>query len=109
MKVVTQLPAGARGMIDATNSGDREALLACFTPDGVVDDFGRTFTGPAKIAAWDEEGNIGARAHVLVQHATVDGTTCTVAVSVSGQGYNGPSTFRFELDGPLVRRLTITA
>ncbi len=104
-----QLPAGVRQVVEATNSGDSEAFVAAFTADGVVDDWGRTFTGAAKIAAWNDAENIGARAHFRVQHVTVEGTTCTVALTVSGQGYNGPSTFTFELDGPLVRRMTITA
>jgi hypothetical protein len=75
----------------------------------VVDDWGHTFTGRAKIAAWNDRENIGVRAHFQVQEVGVDGSTCTVGLTVSGQGYNGPSTFTFELDGPLVRRMTITA
>jgi len=109
MTAPTALPPGVQRMVDATNNGDRAAFLAAFTPDGVVDDCGHTFTGAAKIAAWDDRENIGARAHFRVQQVTVDGTTCTVALTVSGQGYNGPSTFTFELDGPLIRRMTITA
>ena len=103
------LPDGVRQVVEATNSGDSAAFVAAFTPDGVVDDWGHTFAGRAKIGAWNDRENIGVRAHFQVQQVTLDGTTCTVALTVSGQGYNGPSTFTFELDGPLVRRMTITA
>ena len=103
------LPAAVARVVEATNSGDRAAFLAAFTPDGVVDDWGHTFTGHAKISAWDDRENIGVRAHLQVQRVSVAGSTCTVALTVSGRGYNGPSTFTFELDGPLVRRMTITA
>ncbi|GAB3358612.1 nuclear transport factor 2 family protein [Modestobacter lapidis] len=109
MTASAPLPDGVRQMIDATNNSDRAAFLAAFTPDGVVDDWGRTFTGTAKIAAWNDAENIGARAHYLVQQVTVDGTTCTVALTVSGQRYNGPTTVTVELDGPLIRRMTIRA
>ena len=109
MTTSTPLPPGVRQVIEATNTSDNEAFLAAFTPDGVVDDWGHTFTGRAKISAWNDRENIGVRAYFQVQQVTVEGSTCTVALTVSGQGYNGPSTFTFELDGPLVRRMTITA
>jgi hypothetical protein len=109
MTASTPLPTGVQRMIDATNSGDSAAFVGAFTPDGIVDDWGRTFTGSAKIAAWNDAENVGARAHFRIQQVIVEGTTCTVALTVSGQGYNGPSTFTFELDGPLIRRMTITA
>jgi hypothetical protein len=109
MTASTPLPVGVQRVIDATNSSDRAAFLAAFTPDGVVDDWGHTFTGRAKISAWDDRENIGAGAYFQVQQVSMDGSTCTVELTVSGQGYNGPSTFVFELDGPLIRRMTITA
>ena len=34
---------------DAVNQGDTEAFLDLFTPDGLVDDNGRTFTGRDEI------------------------------------------------------------
>ena len=109
MTALTHLPAGVQQVVEATNSGDSAAFVAAFTPDGVVDDWGHTFTGRAKIGAWNARENIGVRAYFQVQQVTVEGSTCTVALTVSGQGYNGPSTFTFELEGPLVRRMTITA
>jgi hypothetical protein len=103
------LPDAVRQVVEATNDGDSTAFLAAFTPDGVVDDWGHIFAGRAKISAWNDRENIGVRAYFRVEDVTVEGSTCTVALSVSGQGYNGPSTFTFELEGPLVRRMTITA
>ena len=35
------LPTPVRAAIDAANANDTDAFLACFPPDGVVDDWGR--------------------------------------------------------------------
>ena len=40
------LPDPVRALIDAANANDRAAFLDTFTPDGVVDDWGREFVGP---------------------------------------------------------------
>ena len=45
--------------IEAANAGDTEAFLACFTPDGVVDDWGREFRGPDEIRGWSDREFIG--------------------------------------------------
>jgi hypothetical protein len=50
--------------IDATNRGDVEQFLDAFADDAIVDDWGRTFTGRAEIAGWNERENIGANSHI---------------------------------------------
>jgi hypothetical protein len=105
--VATQLPAPVAAAIDATNAGDRAGFLAAFTPDGVVDDWGRVFTGADEIGAWNDRENIGVQAAFAVEQVTVDGDEVTVVVQVSGNGFNGPSTFTFLVEGDLVRRMSI--
>ena len=102
-----ELPAPVAAVIDATNAGDRARFLAAFTPDGAVDDWGRVFVGPDEIGAWNDRENIGVHAAFAVDRVTIDGDEVTVAVQVSGNGFNGPSTFTFLVDGDLVRRMTI--
>ena len=46
-------------MFDATNRSDSDAFVTAFAADGVIDDWGRTFTGYAEIARWNTNENIG--------------------------------------------------
>jgi hypothetical protein len=43
-----------------------------------------------------------------VQEVSVDGDTVTARLAVSGGGFNGPSTFTFEVAGDRVRSMRIT-
>ncbi|NYJ03968.1 hypothetical protein [Petropleomorpha daqingensis] len=47
-------------------------------------------------------------ARFRVQEITVDGDTTTARLAVSGGGFNGPSTFTFEVAGDRVRSMRIT-
>jgi ketosteroid isomerase-like protein len=107
--VPDQLPEAVRRLVEATNAGDGAAFVDAFTEDGVVDDWGRTFRGPVEIGRWNEAENIGVHAQFRVQDFTADGDTVTARFAVSGGGFNGPSTFTFEVDGDRVRSMRITA
>jgi ketosteroid isomerase-like protein len=103
-----ELPVGVQKVIEATNAGDSEAFLAAFTHDGVVVDHERTFTGHAEIARWNDDENIGVHAHFDIEGTQRTGNTTTVRLAVSGDGYNGASTFAFETDGNRVRSMRIS-
>jgi hypothetical protein len=103
-----ELPEAVRRVVAATNAGDGAAFVAAFTGDGYVDDWGRVFRGSDEIARWDAGENTGVHAHFEVQEGTVDGDTVTARLAVSGGGFNGPSTFTFEVDGDRVRSMRIT-
>jgi ketosteroid isomerase-like protein len=106
--VPDQLPEGVRRLVEATNAGDGAAFVDAFTEDGVVDDWGRVFRGPVEIRRWNDAENTGVHARFRVQEFTVDGDTVTARFAVSGGGFNGPSTFTFELAGDRVRSMRIT-
>jgi hypothetical protein len=61
---MTQLSPPIRAMVEATNRGDSRAFLDAFADDAVLDDWGRTFTGRAEIAVWNERENIGVKSHI---------------------------------------------
>jgi ketosteroid isomerase-like protein len=107
-RMTEQLPAAVSRLIEATNAGDAAAFVAAFTEDGVVDDWGRRFEGPAEIGRWTEAENTGVHSQFRVQEAGVDGDTVTARLAVSGGGYNGVSTFTFEVVGDRVRSMRIT-
>ncbi len=48
--MTTEAPAPVRAVVDAANNGDLAGFLACFTDDGVDDDWGREFSGPSHFA-----------------------------------------------------------
>ena len=104
---MTDLPAAVASAIDAANRGDTAAFLGCFTPDGVVDDWGREFRGPEAITGWSDKEFIGVDVTLEVVAVTTEGDTTTVDARVGGSGFNGPSHFAFAVSDGLVARMTI--
>ncbi|GAA1480955.1 hypothetical protein GCM10009624_13950 [Gordonia sinesedis] len=101
------LPEPVRTSIDATNRGDLSAFLGTFTPDGSVDDWGRVFRGEAKITEWSNNEYIGKNVSLDVTSVSADGDDVVVIATVGGDGFNGPSTFTYTLDGDRVSRMMI--
>ncbi|MFI5250402.1 MAG: nuclear transport factor 2 family protein [Gemmatimonadales bacterium] len=95
-------------MLDATNRGDRDALLAAFEPDAVLVDWGRTFTGKKAIARWNDDENMGTQNRIEVTGVERSAAGVAVKVAVSGTGYNGEGTLTFQLGARGISRLVIT-
>ncbi len=93
----------------AANAHDTDAFLAMFTPDGVVDDWGREFVGAEAIRGWSDGEFIGVQVRLAVTGVTRQGDVTVVAADVGGNGFNGPSHFSFAVDGDKVARMTIRA
>jgi hypothetical protein len=107
--VTDGLPAPVAAAIDAANRRDTDAFLACFTADGVVDDWGREFRGPAEITGWSDKEFIGVDVTLAVEGVESAGDDTTVTAQVGGRGFNGPSHFTFRVAGDRVARMTIRA
>jgi ketosteroid isomerase-like protein len=105
---MADLEAPIQAMIDATNRGDNERFLAAFADDAVLTDWGRTFTGKSEIAGWNDTDNIGRQGHFEVTGVERSGNQINVGVEVSGNGFNGPSTFVFEVDERGIKRMVIS-
>lgn len=103
------LPAPVRAAIGAANAGDTDAFLACFPPDGVVDDWGREFTGHHEIRAWSGREFIGVKVQLRVLQVAIEDLDVVVTAQVGGGGFNGPSHFTFRVEGGHVTRMTIRA
>jgi hypothetical protein len=100
-------PAPVARLLAASNEHDTEAFIASFTHDGVVDDWGREFSGAASIRGWSEREFIGVDVILtVIGSATTDDET-TISAEVGGRGYNGPSHFTFAVRDGLVSRMTI--
>lgn len=89
------------------NSHDKDAFLAAFTADGVVDDWGRTFTGPSEIEAWSDNEFIGSRGTLTVEEVQDDSGTITVIGDWRSNHANGRSAFTFVTDGGLIAKMSI--
>ena len=107
--MVIDLPDPVRTAIEAANEGDVDAFLACFPPDGVVDDWGREFRGHMAIRGWSDQEFIGVHVTLSVLDVAITGPDVVVTAQVGGDGFNGPSHFTFHLDGSHVDRMTIRA
>jgi len=91
--VSAELPPAVARLLAATNAGDPAGFLDAFTEDGVVDDWGRTFEGRDRIAAWDAAENTGVHSRIEATAVRADGDTVEFDVRVTGGGYNGGGTF----------------
>jgi hypothetical protein len=107
--VAPAVPDPVARLLRAATDQDIDAFLAGFTGDGVVDDWGREFTGTDAIRSWSDNEFIGKRVSLDVREVTQDGATTVVTAQVGGDGFNGPSHFSFEVRGDYVARMTIRA
>jgi hypothetical protein len=106
---VDALTGSVQAALDAANRGDVEAFLGVFDEAGVVDDWGREFAGRNAIRGWSDAEFIGKQVSLTVVGVEHDGARIVVAAEVGGSGFNGPSHFGFDLDGPKITRMTIRA
>lgn len=106
---MTDLPGAVATLLDAANANDTDGFLRTFAPDAVVDDWGREFRGHEAIRGWSDREFIGVRVALDVTDVERRGDETTVAATVGGDGFNGPSHFTFRVRGGLVERMTIRA
>ncbi|MBM7503619.1 nuclear transport factor 2 family protein [Agromyces aurantiacus] len=105
----TRIPPAIQQFVDATNRGDSAAFVEAFADDAYLNDWGREFHGRDGVASWNDTDNIGRNAHFDV-HGIVAGRKpdqYLLTVTVSGEGYNGPGTFTFDLRDGLIARFLI--
>jgi len=107
--MAADLPAPVAAAVAAANANDADAFLAAFTPDGVVDDWGREFRGPEAIRGWSDREFIGVQVSLDVTGVEQRGDETVVTAQVGGSGFNGPSHFAFRTAGDRVERMTIRA
>ncbi|WP_420113667.1 nuclear transport factor 2 family protein [Pseudactinotalea sp.] len=89
---MTDAPAPVQAVVDAINAADTHAFVAAFTPDGVVNDWGRVLTGPAGITSWAETDAIGAGARMRVIAATTIDDVTEIRFDWRSSKFNGEST-----------------
>lgn len=103
----TPLPEPVASFVAAVNRHDEDAFLDAFTPDGVVDDWGREFAGRDRIKAWSDKEFIGARGVLTPQACRTDGSEVTLVGDWRSNHANGLSSFVFAVRGDAISRMTI--
>ena len=106
---MNDIPGPVAAALEAANANDTTAFLACFTPDGVVDDWGREFRGPDEIREWSNREFLGVHVSLDITGVEREDGSTTVSATVGGEGFNGPSHFTFDVRGDRVTRMTIRA
>ncbi|HRL49688.1 MAG TPA: nuclear transport factor 2 family protein [Propioniciclava sp.] len=101
------VPENIARFLAAVNGHDEQAFLDAFTPEGVVDDWGRLFTGRQAIKAWSDVEFLGARGVLTVEEVEVDDAGVTVIGDWRSQHANGRSRFTFLPDGDAIAMMTI--
>lgn len=109
MTAPLKLPPPIDRLVDAVHRKDTEALLALFTDDAVVDDWGRRFEGLAAIRAWSDKEFIGARGRLSVTGVLRERHLVTLSADWRSDFYSGASRFIFALAGGKIREMTIPA
>lgn len=105
-----ELPAPIAALVDAINRGDTEAFVDAFTPDGLVDDWGRVLRGPDKLRSWAATDAIGmdARMTVVETHDEPDGTV-RIVFDWASRRFNGRSQAYVTVTGDRVSIFRIPA
>jgi hypothetical protein len=103
-----QLDGPVKAMIDATNRGDSDGVVATFAPDAVLSDWGRVFSGRAEIKDWDRDENTGTNNQIQVTSVAHRGEAVKVGIVVRGGGFNGEGSFTVQVKNNLIQSLTIT-
>lgn len=106
---MTDLPVPLARLVAAVNTGDTAAFLALFATDGMVDDWGRKFSGHAAIRGWSEKEFTGAMGTMTVQKVTRSGDTVTMDADWKSNFYSGDSRFVFVLRGDRISAMRIVS
>jgi hypothetical protein len=101
------MPPPLDRLVAAVNAGDVEASLSLFAPDGVVDDWGRRFKGPAAIRKWSDKELIGARGTLTVSQVVRKKDRIAFHGDWKSDFFTGPGRFVLVLDGERIREMRI--
>jgi ketosteroid isomerase-like protein len=96
-----RIPAPAQAYVDAVNSGDLDALVLAFAPDGEVMDVDRPIRGRDAIRAWAANEVMGGRLQVLSVTAMPSGQDLLVHWAPRGSS-GWRARYRFTMTGTAI-------
>lgn len=94
---------------DAINTGDTEAFLSFFPHDGIVEDWGRRFSGLTAIRGWSDQELIGAKG-TMTYGNVIEETPERISLNVdwASSFFTGPGIFTFVLADDKIREVKIS-
>jgi len=94
---------------DAINAGDTEAFLGFFPATGIVEDWGRRFSGLTAIRGWSDKELIGAKG-TMTFGSVIEETPDRISLNVdwASSFYSGPGVFTFVLGDDKIREMKIS-
>ncbi len=101
------VPEPIASFITVVNRHDLHGFLASFAQNGVVDDWGREFTGRDEIRAWSDKEFIGALGTLTPEEVGQDGEEIVVVGDWRSHHANGRSRFAFQVGEHGIERMTI--
>ena len=107
----TQLPPPIALYVQLENAGDTEMLSACFAPNAIVRDEGRTYKGLAAIKAWKAETKKQYRHTVTPLDVAQQNGTTVLTATLTGTFPGSPVTLylNFALEAGKILSLEIHA
>lgn len=101
------IPEPVASFIAAINHHDDDAFIGAFTSNAFVDDWGTKYDGLVAIKTWSDRELLGANGTFTPATVSHDSTTVTVTGDWRSSFANGPSLFRFVIDGEKIASMTI--
>lgn len=94
---------------DAINAGDTDTFLSFFPETGIVEDWGRRFSGLAAIRGWSDKELIGAKG-VMTFGPVIEQTPERISLNVdwASSFFTGPGIFTFVLADGKIREMKIS-
>lgn len=96
MKTTTNLPQAVTGYFEASNRFDAESAAACFTPDAIVRDEGKTYVGTEQIRNWVSHASKEYQPQASVVGAEQREDKLVVTANITGQFPQSPIDLDFE-------------
>ena len=101
------VPPAVQRVADAINNADTDAFVAAFTPDGLIDDWGRVLRGADGVRQWAQTDAIGAGAKMEILDAASDGEVTEIRFSWVSRVFTGESTAFVTVEDNLVSSFRI--
>lgn len=101
------IPEPVASFLEAVTAQDRSAFTTSFTDNPVVDDWGKVLAGFDEIHTWSDAQFIGSAPSLTVTDVETDDDSVTVTGDWRSSHANGPSSFRFDLEGQKIAKMTI--
>ena len=103
-----QIPSPVKEFVEAVNAGDEAKFLSFFDEGtGVINDWGRIFTGHAEIKKWSDKEFIGAKGTITPQRVETKDDEISLWAGWKSNYYSGDSKFVFVVDGDSIKEMRI--